>query len=143
MSFNLKQIFSVPVCMILHFALLIFRLFILFIFSKLVTHFFLCDALILHYQCAVLSPLSSTPHQLLSSLNILSQCSTGLFPGFIFFAVSPHQPHKSHFKIRFTFATHLAFCQLVLSLSIFDYTSLSITSLKYREKLNLSQLYHL
>lgn len=59
------EIFGVPMCMTMHFAYMNFSLFLLFIFSKMITHFFPCDALILHYFTNILY--SHHSHQLHAS----------------------------------------------------------------------------
>lgn len=74
------ELFGVPMCMTLHFLWLNFGPFLLLIFSKLITHFFPCDAPILHCFINVLyHHHSSAPCQLSSPLNMFCKYSAGFF----------------------------------------------------------------
>lgn len=127
--------YGVPMCMTMHFACMNFSVFLLFIFSKMITHFFPCDALILHYfnnvlyyHCSHQLHASYQDHWIFCVNNQLHhfQTSPPLLSTPISFIIPISNWH-------FFPVTHLAFCQLILTLFSFAYTFLHITSPKLRK----------
>lgn len=122
-------------CMVFHFACMNFSVFLLFIFSKMITHFFPCDALILHYfnnvlyyHCSHQLHANYQDHWIFCVNNQLHhfQTSPPLLSTPISFIIPISNWH-------FFPVTHLAFCQLILTLFSFAYTFLHITSPKLRK----------